>query len=475
MIPESGNRFSEEITLRQSRLHFRSSLIGAVTAGLLAALVTPASAAHPFRLSNAQMEPLTFAALNGWSDDDHKAAFTVFLQSCSAILNGTKAMRAARPFYGALFDVCTRATQAGTLDEENARKFFEDNFRPVRIAPLGDAGGNGFFTGYYEPVYDGSLTPHDEYNIPVYRKPASLVVSGRRRSTENFPSSGAKVGRLVARHKVVQFYDRASIEDGALVGRGLEICWLKNPVDAFFAQIQGSARIRVEDGKVLRLNYDAHNGLPYTPVGKYLIDRGIISKEEMSMDKIREWMEANPEEGKELRRKNRSFVFFRDTGQSDGEQCIGAQGVQLTPGRSLAVDKNIHVYGTPIWIDANLPVDSDKAETPFRRLMVAQDTGSAIVGPARADIFWGVGEEIGHVAGRIKQFGRFVMFVPKELDPASTGSDIPLPQPRPKTIPGDGLVTSSTPAAGKPAAEHAEEIANVPLPKPRPKAAPERT
>ncbi len=456
-------------------MRHRSTLISAVAAGLLATLVAPSFAATPFRLSNAQMEPLTFAALNGWSDDDHKAAFTTFLQSCSAILNGTKAMRAARPFYGALFDVCARATEASPLDEEKARKFFEDNFRPVRIAPLGDANGNGFYTGYYEPVYDGSLSPHDEYNIPVYRRPASLVVSGLKHLA-NFPSSGAKVGRLVGRRKVVQYYDRASIEDGALVGRGLEICWLKNPVDAFFAQIQGSARVKVEDGKVLRLNYDAHNGLPYTPVGKFLIDRGIISKEEMSMDKIREWMEANPEEGKELRRKNRSFVFFRDTGQSDGEQCIGAQGVQLTPGRSIAVDKNVHVYGTPVWIDANLPVENEKSETPFRRLMVAQDTGSAIVGPARADIFWGVGEEIGHIAGRIKQFGRFVMFVPKELDPVSTGPDIPLPQPRPKTIPGDVPVASTDDKPSQQTEQTAAEPSiSVPLPKPRPKAAPERT
>jgi membrane-bound lytic murein transglycosylase A len=178
--------------------------------------------------------------------------------------------------------------------------------------------------------------------------------------------------------------------------------------------------------------------MPYTPVGKFLVDRGIVSKEEMSMDKIRELMEANPEEGKALRQKNRSFVFFRETALSAHDECIGAQGVPLTPGRSLAVDKKIHIYGTPIWIDAEFPIESEKPETKFRRLLVAQDTGSAIVGPARADIYFGHGEEISHIAGRIKQNGQFVMLVPQGT--AASGSavtamtNIPLPAPRPKMV-----------------------------------------
>lgn len=189
---------------------------------------------------------------------------------------------------------------------------------------------------------------------------------------------------------------------------------------------------------MLRLNYIASNGLPYTPVGRYLIDRGIIAKEDMSMDRIRDWMVANPEEGKELRRKNRSFVFFRETDLRDHEECIGAQGIPLTPGRSLAVDKKIHVYGTPIWIDAELPIESEKPETKFQRLLVAQDTGSAIIGPARADIYFGTGDTIGSIAGRIKQFGHFVMLVPRSVelkgDEPPEVSQVPLPKPRPKDI-----------------------------------------
>ncbi len=375
------------------------------------------------KLPNAQVESLEFAALAGWADDDHAAAFETYLKSCSAILQGTKAMREARPVYGALFKVCVRARDAGQLDRLQARAFFEANFRPIRIAPPGQT--EGFFTGYYETEVVGSRVQTAEYNVPMYRVPA----------------------KFLGRSKVFGNYDRSAIEDGALAGKHLEICWVKNPIDAFFAQIQGSTRVKLDDGKLLRLNYVASNGQRYYPVGKDLIDRGIIEKEDMSMDRIRDWMEANPDEAKNLRRKNRSFVFFTETPLAPQDECIGAQGIPLTAGRSLAVDKSIHVYGTPIWIDADLPILSEKPDTKFRRLMFAQDTGSAIVGAARADIYFGAGEEIGHIAGRVKQHGQFVMLVPRNVAVTGSGaapaSDIPLPRPRPNDIIADATPTAS--------------------------------
>jgi membrane-bound lytic murein transglycosylase A len=383
---------------------------------LCAIAATPAAAREvAVKLPNAQAEPLSFADLGGWKDDDQADAFAAFMNSCRAILNGTKAMRRARPVYGGLFDVCERAKAAGTPDRDEARAFFEANFKPVRIKPANEM-QQGFFTGYYETEVHGSLVKTDEFNVPIYRIPE----------------------KFVGRSKVFGQFDRSKIEDGALAGKGLEICWVKNPVDAFFAQIQGSTRVKLESGQLMRLNYIASNGQPYTPVGKFLIDRGIISKEEMSMDKIREWMDANPDEAKDLRRKNRSFVFFRETPLAAHEECIGAQGVPLTALRSIAVDKKLHVYGTPVWIDAALPIESEKPETKFQRLMFAQDTGSAIVGPARADIYFGSGETIGSIAGRIKQFGQFVMLVPRSVavngvEPAPA-KGVPLPKPRPKDV-----------------------------------------
>jgi len=383
---------------------------------LLATAVTAAASATGVHLRHAQTEPVSFAALEGWKDDDQKAAFEAFLKSCGAILNGTRAMRAARPLYGAMFKVCERAVAAGDLDRDRARGFFEDNFRPVRVMPAGQT--QGFFTGYYETEVEGSRFPSNEYTVPIYSAPADAV---KRHQSKVF-------GDL----------DRTKIEDGALAGKELEICYVRSPIDAFFAQIQGSTRVKLDSGKLLRLNYVASNGLPYTPVGKFLIERGIVSREEMSMDKIRDFMEANPEEGQELRRKNRSFVFFQETPLNEKDECIGAQGIPLTPGRSLAVDKKIHVYGTPIWIDAEFPIESERPETKFRHLLVAQDTGSAIVGPARADIYFGHGEEISHIAGRIKQYGQFVMLVPQGVpvkgDAVAAAQAVPLPVPRPKMV-----------------------------------------
>jgi membrane-bound lytic murein transglycosylase A len=198
-----------------------------------------------------------------------------------------------------------------------------------------------------------------------------------------------------------------------------------------FTQIQGSARVRLGDGSTLRINYDAHNGYPYTPVGRILIDRGIIPKEQMSMQKIREWMDQNPDGAKELRRQNRSYVFFREVQLSDKDEAVGAQGVPLTPGRSIAVDKALHVYGTPFFIEGELPIESEQSKTPFRRLMIAQDTGSAITGPARADLYFGAGSDAGRVSGRLRHNMRFVILVPKSLDPVARGRKMPLPDARP--------------------------------------------
>jgi membrane-bound lytic murein transglycosylase A len=417
-------------------IHLRTGLVAAgaiIALGLALGLVANARAEAPrtVKFSNTQLEPVAWTGLDGWAADDHMAAFVTFLASCKPILRGTAAMRAARPVYGALYDVCRRAVEAKPKDANAARAFFEQSFRPVRISPLGEA--DGFFTGYYEPVVDGSREPNEAFTEPLYRKPSNLLKGGRMLKAASFSHSKGKKGktRHAKRHRLVPFHERAAIEEGVLNGRKLEICYLKDPIDSFFIHIQGSARVRLEDGKMLRVNYEAQNGHPYTAVGRFLIERKIVSREEMSMDRIRQWMAANPEEGKELRRLNKSYVFFRETGLADNEEAIGAQGVSLTPGRSIAVDRNLHVYGTPFFIQAELPIESEQPTTKFRRLMVAQDTGGAIVGVARADIYFGAGDEAGRASGRLKHPGKFVMFFPNEIDPVAAYSNVPLPTPRP--------------------------------------------
>jgi membrane-bound lytic murein transglycosylase A len=390
----------------------------------------------PLQISGSQYVPVAWADIAGWNDDDHLQAFKAFRISCKPISaqqdpsvdSKTEAKAESKALGSSLRDPCRAARAAYISDGGRARVFFEEHFLPLRISRLGEDAG--FVTGYYEPILDGSRTQTDVYTVPVYRRPSNLFVRGFKQDAPSLPNKG-EVFRKIGRRKLVPYYDRAEIEDGAIAGRGLEICWLKNQTDLLFAQIQGSARISLEDGSTLRINYDAHNGYPYTAVGRILIDRGIIPKEQMSMQKIREWMEQNPDGAGELRRQNRSYVFFRQVPLSDKDEAVGAQGVPLTPGRSIAVDKALHVYGTPFFIEGELPIESERSKTPFRRLMIAQDTGSAITGPARADLYFGAGADAGKMSGRLKNSMRFVILVPKNLDPAARGRKMPLPDARP--------------------------------------------
>ncbi|MGA7790816.1 MAG: MltA domain-containing protein [Xanthobacteraceae bacterium] len=416
----------------------------------------------PIVFRDTQYEPVDWTDLDGWNDDDHAAAFAAFLTSCRTVDTKHRHERDLTAIPLALKDVCERAQQAIPLDEDGARKFFEDNFRPIRINRLGDS--DGFLTGYYEPIIAGSRVPTGEFTAPLYRRPPNLAVSGWRRLGKNsFPSKGAFVGRRVGRRKIVPYYTRAEIEDGALDGWHLEICYLHDQVDVLFAQIQGSARIRLEDGTILRINYDSHNGWPYTPVGRVLIDDKLMSKDQVSMQSIRTWMEANPGLANDVRRENKSYVFFRITGLSTEDEAVGGEGVELMPGRSIAIDRALHAYGTPFFIQAELPIANQKAETKFDRLVIAQDTGSAIVGPARADIYFGAGDEAARIAGRIKNAGEFVMLIPRELDPVAAGRETPLPPERPSRFSLNVTTTMEDPTAVDPTADEARPAAGKPV------------
>jgi membrane-bound lytic murein transglycosylase A len=439
----------------------------------------------PMQINGSQYVPLAWSDIPGWSEDDQLAAFRTFRASCRPIMAQRGALPDPKALGSSLRDPCREARATEISDGARARSFFETHFVPLKISRLGE--GDGFVTGYYEPVLQGSKTQTDVYNVPIYRRPSNLFVRGYKQDSPDLPNKG-QVFRKIGRRKLVPYYDRGQIEDGAIAGRGLEICWLKDSTDLLFAQIQGSARIRMEDGSTVRINYDAHNGYPYTAVGRILIERGIIPKEEMSMHKIREWMEQNPDGAKELRRQNRSYVFFREVNLSDKDEAVGAQGVPLTPGRSIAVDKSLHVYGTPFFIEGELPIESEQSKTPFHRLMIAQDTGSAITGPARADLYFGAGADAGKVSGRLKHSMRFVMLVPKSLDPVERGRKLPVPDARPsekiarlfpqidpaKDKPNDKVTVrpASATTTGQATTTSSTVASAVPLPEPRPAAAP---
>jgi membrane-bound lytic murein transglycosylase A len=444
----------------------------------------------PFQVNGGQYAPVAWSEIAGWSEDDHLAAYKAFRISCKPISAQRTPPADPKALGTSLRDPCQSAKSLELSDETQAKAFFENNFLPMRISRLGE--GEGFVTGYYEPIVDGSRTENEVYKVPVYRRPSNLFVRGTTQNSAGLPNKG-QVFRKIGRRKLVPYYDRGEIEDGAIAGRGLEICYLKEQTDLLFSQIQGSARVSLDDGSTVRINYDAHNGYPYTAVGRILIERNIIPKDQMSMQKIREWMEANPNEADELRRQNKSYVFFREVQLSDKDEAVGAQGVPLTPGRSIAVDKSLHIYGTPFFIEGELPIETAQSKTPFRRLMIAQDTGSAIIGPARADLYFGAGLDAGKVAGRLRHNARFVMLVPKGLDPVARGRMLPVPDDRPsekiaklfpQTAPSPKplevtAATNSKPASALPtapangpaqtAAIQAPVATAVPLPEPRPK------
>jgi membrane-bound lytic murein transglycosylase A len=390
---------------------------------------------EPLKLPNSQVEPIEWSALDGWAAEDHATAFTTFRASCRPLVRAGTPKGETRPMYFALKDVCRRALAGGLLTGDNARLFFEQNFRPARVAKLGDSAG--LLTGYYEPIVEGSRFPTPVFKVAVYRRPPDLIPPPSPKGSlkgSGFPNRGQSL-RLTSGGRV-PYYDRGEILKGALDGKYLEICWIKDQSELLTMQLQGSARVRLEDGVIVRLNYDGHNGYPFVPVSRILADRKLIPREEMSAQRMRDWMRENPEAAEEVRRGNRNFVFFRIVGLSEerdgpGREAVGAQGIPLTPERSIAVDDALHVYGTPFFVQAGLPINGNRTTDNFTRLMIAQDTGSAIVGPARADIYWGAGDQAGQVAGRTKHPGSFAMMVPMEIDPVAAGRNMPLPPERP--------------------------------------------
>jgi membrane-bound lytic murein transglycosylase A len=333
------------------------------------------------------IEPVGFDRLSGWMQDHISATVPVFLKSCARFLTrGDVAPLdsvAMSIDFGRVGDwrlLCEAAEALPSGDDAAAREFFERGFTPLAVADYGIP--EGLFTGYYEIELNGSRQRQGPFQTPLYRKPPDL---GPEPPT------------------------RAEIEDGALAGRGLELLWVDNPIDAFFLQIQGSGRVRLKGEGTVRVGYDGQNGRSYVPVGRLLIERGAISRDKLTMAAIRSWMKQNPEAGAALRRENPSYVFFREI---KGDGPIGAEGVALSAERSIAVDRSFVALGIPVWLEAD---ERFAAADSVRRLMVAQDTGGAIKGAVRGDVFWGTGEAAGSRAGVMNASGRYYLLLPRVI------------------------------------------------------------
>lgn len=339
-----------------------TKLAAASLAGLLAATTAQADLSY---------KVLDFQDLEDWDKDDHASALQVFLNTC---------MDMDQPDYAALCSV------AETI--ENPRAFFELFFRPVLIE---EAGKDALFTGYFEPELDGSLAPSARYRYPVYAKP---------------------------REAKGQWLTREQIETGdTMKGRGLEIAWVDDPVELFFLQIQGSGRIRLPSGAHIRVGYGGNNGHKYRSIGQELIRRGVYQPHQVSAQVIQNWVRRNPVDGTALLRHNPSYVFFRKVTRVSPEQGpLGAMNRSITALRSVAVDPKYTPLGAPVWVEKD-------GEGPMRRLMIAQDTGSAIKGAQRADVFFGTGDAAGKAAGRLRDPGRMMVLMPIQRAYASVLED----------------------------------------------------
>ncbi len=351
-----------------------------------------------------------FVDLPGWDTDELSKALPALLLSCRRIASRPPAeeLGAVAGRAGEWQPACAAAAEVPAGDDVAARAFFETFFLPLAAA---DGGAReGLFTGYYEPTLRGSRRRRDRFQIPLYRRPPELVAIDLGRFREEL--RGQRIAGRIVDGALVPFADRRAIDRGALAGCGLELVWVDDPVDAFFLHIQGSGRVELAEGGVMRVGYADQNGHPYRAIGRDLVERQALTKEEVSMQSIRRWLAENPGEAAEVMAKNASYVFFQQLKGSDGGP-LGAQGVALTGGRSLAVDPSHLAYGTPVWLDATAPSPAaGEPDRPLRRLLVAQDTGGAIRGPVRGDVFWGHGEEAAEIAGRMKHKGRIWLLLP---------------------------------------------------------------
>jgi membrane-bound lytic murein transglycosylase A len=337
------------------------------------------------------MTPVGFDHLPGWSQDRVSEAMPGFLADCTQMLANP-----AVPLGGSLEAglrggtgeqwrrACNAAQLVPAHDDAAARTFFEANFQPFGLSSDGSA--KGLFTGYYEPELRGARKPSKVYDVPLYRRPPGLRPGGRR------------------------YLSRTQIENGALRRKRLELLWVDDPIDAFFLQIQGAGRIVLPDGDVARVTYDGQNGQPYVPIGRVLVDRGVMTLDQVSMQSVRDWLRANPRQARGVMNQNPSYVFFRELpGLAPDQGPPGAFTVRLAPMRSLAVDKTFIPMGAPVFIDTTDPLDGTK----MQRLMMAQDLGGAIRGPVRADILFGWGPAAEERAGRMRGQGTEYVLLPK--------------------------------------------------------------
>jgi membrane-bound lytic murein transglycosylase A len=396
----------------------RGRLVALGAALLAAACVTapPTPPPAPPPSLPATYRPVDFRALPDWGADQVELAWPAFRVGCTVLT------KPAAPRAALWSPVCAAAENVDATDAAAIRSFFETHFIPYQVLAA-DGGDSGTITGYYEPLLAGSRAKSERYAVPLYAVPDDLLTIDL---VSLYPElKGKRLRGRVDGRKVVPYWSRAEIENGKAPLDGKVLVYVADPVEAFFLQIQGSGRVALDDGSVVRVGYADQNGHPYRSIARVLIDRGEIEASRASMQGIREWGRRHPAELPALLDENPSYVFFREvpapapgTLEARIDGPIGTLGVPLAAGRTLAVDTRSIPLGAPVFLATTYPL----SETPLRRLMLAEDTGGAIRGALRADFFWGFGDDAGREAGRMKQDGRMWILWPKDAGPPKSDS-----------------------------------------------------
>lgn len=359
---------------------------------------------------SAHFRPVAFADLPRWAEDDASGAFRAFRRSAARSREKPYRTGALGIEASSFQPAFAHALELDQIGASGARRFFEAHFVPAHVRP--DGGEKGFVTGFYEPEAGASPVRTGRFRYPLLSRPPDLVDIDDANRPEGLDPYLA-FGRI-ENGALGEYFDREEIDRGALDGRGLEIAWLESKVDVFFIHVQGAARLNMTDGTTRRVTYAAKSGQRFTGPGHVLADLGEIMREDVTMQSIRKWFRDHPDRVDEILWRNRSYIFFRDAPVEEPDLGpIAAAKVPLEPGRSVAVDRLLHTFGTPFFIHA--PALDAFGRAPFARLMIAQDTGSAITGAARGDLFAGSGPAAGEIAGVIRHEADFHALVPRAL------------------------------------------------------------
>ncbi len=358
------------------------------------------------------LREVSFKALPGWDKTNVKRSFSAFRRSCKTFLRQAPERWAGSQHIAFQMKewqpACQAAITLEPVNNEQARAFFQTWFRPVEFYE--DRPVDGLFTGYYSPLLKGSLTRTPKYNVPLYALPKNLVTAHLGQFDKKLEHR--RVIGQVHKNQLLPYHARKDINSGALKDNAEVIVWVDNPVDRQFLEIQGSGIVELEDGQRINVGYAGENGQPYTSLAKILIDKGVMTKDNASMQGIKRYLESHPEEKKKILNQNKSFVFFEKTVQNE---AYGAQGIALTPGYSLAIDRKYVPMGAPVWLDTSSPGLHSDSENTLQRLMIAQDTGGAIKGAVRGDVYWGAGEKATYIAGHMKNKGHYWLLLPKQI------------------------------------------------------------